>query len=143
MLATLRFVLLGLLVGLPACAREARLYPNNEKANGGLLNIKFVDSGMGRGPIEVTLPSGELMKGECSTTDTSAYGFGSAISVSGSRSAIATGSTVSTPGHMPGVASLVGDAGTTMHCEYTVNSLTGSGSGVCQTNKGAVYRLHF
>jgi hypothetical protein len=44
---------------------------------------------------------------------------------------------------MPGVVTAIGPSGTSLRCEYLVNSMTGSGSGSCQTNKGARYDLHF
>lgn len=109
-----------------------------------MLQAKFVDSGMGRGPIELTLPDGEVLTGEFSTSDTSSYGFGTGVAYSAyQRPVVATGSTTATPGSMPGVASLVGPKGTTAQCEYTVNTWTSSGSGVCRISNGAVYNLHF
>lgn len=130
-------------LALFGCAREARLYPANSQAGKGALTAKFTDSGLGKGPVELTMPDGEVLKGEFSTTDTSTYGFGTAVALTRYTPVVSTASTSSTPGSMPGVLSAVGTNGTQMHCDYVVNSLTSSGSGNCQTNKGAAYELHF
>jgi hypothetical protein len=141
----LRFLSLAVVaVALGACAREARLYPANTEAGVGLLKAEFTDSGMGKGPIKITMPDGEVLTGEFSTTDTSSYGFGSAVATNGRIApVIATASTTAVPGSMPGVVTAIGPSGTSLRCEYLVNSMTGSGSGSCQTNKGARYDLHF
>jgi hypothetical protein len=113
---------MALALVLASCSREARIYA----ATGGApLIAKFTDSGMDKGPIETVLPSGEIMKGEFSTVDTSA----------------AAGLIM--PGSYPGVVTMAGDRGTVMKCDYSVNALTGSGTGNCQTNNGASYTLHF
>lgn len=125
------------------CSRDARLYPANLEAGPVALNAKFTDSGMGSGPVELTLPSGEVMRGEFGTTDTSAYGFGVTTASVGRASALATSSASAIPGSMPGVVALVGDRGTTGQCEYMVNTWTSSGTGVCELSNGARYNMHF
>lgn len=140
-----RYLMVVLVAGyLGACSREARLYPANPEAGNGLLLARFTDSGMGKGPVEITMPDGEVLKGEFSTTDTSNYGFGSAVASTGrSAPVIATASATSVPGNMPGVVTAIGPNGTSLRCEYVVNTFSGGGSGSCQTNKGGVYDLHF
>lgn len=128
---------------LSACSREARLYPINAEAGSGPMRAKFTDSGMGSGPVEITMPDGETLKGEFSTTDTSSYGFGTGIASTGRTSTIASGSSAVVSGSMPGVLTAIGPAGTTVQCEYVVNTFSGSGSGTCETNKGQSYSLHF
>ncbi len=137
-------LILPIFLALGACSREARLYPANVEAGAGLLKAKFTDSGMGKGPVEVTMPDGEVLRGEFSTTDTSNYGFGSAVATRGRAApVIATASTSAVPGSMPGVVTAIGPSGTSIRCEYLVNTFSGGGSGTCQTNKGGVYDLHF
>lgn len=126
-----------------ACSREASLYPANASAGTGLLKAKFTDSGMGKGPIEITMPDGEVLKGEFNTTDTSSYGFGSGFATTGRTTAVASTSSTVVSGSMPGVATAIGPSGTTMRCEYVVNTFSGGGSGKCQTNKGSDFDLHF
>lgn len=109
-------------------SRDANLYPANLQAGTQLVKAKFTDSGMGNGPVEVTMPYGEVLKGQFSTTDTSSYRLGSAFASAGS---------------MPGVVTAIGPSGTTIRCEYQVNTFASSDTGACQTGKGAVYDLHF
>lgn len=131
-------------ISLCGCSREARLYPANPDAGAGLLKARFTDSGMGKGPIEITMPDGEVLKGEFSTTDTSSYGFGTAIASSARAGPIiATGSSTAVAGSMPGVVTAIGPNGTSIRCEYQVNTFSGSGTGSCQTNRGAMYDIHF
>jgi hypothetical protein len=138
---------LGILIAaslmVAGCSRDARLYPANLAAGHEVLHAHFTDSGMGSGPIELPMPDGEVLKGEFTTTDTSDYGFGVGSGFFGHSRGLTTASTSSVPGNMPGIANLVGPRGTTAHCEYQVNSLAGSGSGSCVTNKGAEYQLQF
>lgn len=137
-------LLMPMLLALGACSREARLYPANVEAGAGLLKAKFTDSGMGKGPVEVTMPDGEVLHGEFSTTDTSNYGFGSAVASNGRAApVIATASTTAVPGSMPGVVTAIGPSGTSIRCDYSVNTFSGGGAGTCKTNKGGVYDLHF
>lgn len=139
----LPFAAIALALFFSACSREASLYPANAPAGARLLKAKFTDSGMGKGPIEITMPDGEILKGEFSTTDTSSYGFGTGFATAGRTTAVASTSSTVVSGSMPGVATAIGPSGTTMRCEYVVNTFSGGGSGKCQTNKGGDYDLHF
>jgi hypothetical protein len=133
-------LLLAVSTLLFGCAREVRLYPTNSAASAiGLIKVNYVDNGLGYGKLEADLPDGEHLTGEYSTQDNSVYGFGSIIALGGSSSL----SAVSMGGSQRGIASLVGNRGTTMQCEYFANVMTSSGAGVCKTNKGAVFQLHF
>ncbi len=139
-----RFVLsVSLVVCFQACSRDARLYPANVQAGPAALTAKFTDSGMGKGPVEMALPDGEVMRGEFGTTDTSAYGFGIATASIGRTTAVGTSSASAVPGNMPGVVTLIGDRGTRGECQYQVNTWTSSGTGVCHFSNGSVYSLHF
>jgi len=145
-----------LAASLIACTASVRLYPVNDlAAPTGVLVGEYVNYGIGSGRVTVRMPNGEVLQGEYTTVDTSTTGFGSIFSqVSGS--AYGTGGTVATSGTgtafgsatyvkgaSPGVVSLFGNRGTSMQCEYFVNNLSGSGSGACRSNSGALYRLHF
>lgn len=144
--ATMIRLAFALFMGLAfsGCSREATLYPEGiTTGSTGALKAKFTDSGMGKGPIEVTMPDGEVLKGEFSTTDTSSYGFSSGFASAGRTTAIASGSSSAIPGSMPGIVNAIGPNGTSIRCEYLVNTFSGSGNGRCETNKGAVYALHF
>ena len=127
---------------LAGCSREARMYPsNNSAAGGGLIKASFVDYGLGKGPITAVLPDGEQMTGEYSTQDNAVYGFGSIIAQAGSTTASGSMSSVSMGGSQRGVASLFGNLGTTMQCEYFVNIMTSSGQGN-RVNAFDQYPLH-
>lgn len=139
-----RLMFLGLItLAFSACSREASLYPANLEAGPAALKAKFTDSGMGKGPVELTLPSGEVMRGEFGTTDTANYGFGTAVASAGGRAAVATASSTAIPGSMPGVVTMIGDRGTRGECGYQVNTWSSSGTGVCKFSNGAVYNMHF
>jgi hypothetical protein len=134
-------VVMCLTLVLSCCSREVRLYPANDSASiTGLIKAKYVDNGLGYGTISADLPDGEHLSGEYSTQDNSTYGFGSIIALGGASSSL---SSVSTSGSQRGIASLIGDRGTTIQCENFANVMTSSGAGVCKTNKGALYQLHF
>lgn len=128
---------------LGACSRDARLYPANELAGKGLLQAKFTDSGLGKGPVKIVMPDGEVLTGEFTTMDTTTYGFGTVFASVGRSSGFASGSSAAISGSMPGIVNAIGPNGTTLKCDYTVNTFTSSGAGVCQTSSGAVYDLQF
>lgn len=136
-------MLLATALAVSGCSRDARLYPANLEAGPAAVKAKFTDAGMGTGPVELTLPDGEVLRGEFGTISTATYGFGSGYATSGTRSVLTTGSVSSVPGSMPGRVALIGDRGTRGECEYQVNSWTSSGTGMCKFSNGAVYNLHF
>jgi len=60
-------LLVGLLIVISSCARQARLYPIDENtAATGVLKGMFISSGTGNGEVEITLNDGEILKGEYS-----------------------------------------------------------------------------
>jgi hypothetical protein len=133
-------IIVGVCGLFTACSREARLYPSNDSAASlGFIKAQYVDYGLGHGPITAELPNGEKLSGEYSTEDNAVYGFGSVISKLGNTTM--SGATLG--GSQRGVASLIGERGTRMRCEYFVNVMTASGAGACQTGKGEIYQLHF
>jgi hypothetical protein len=96
--------------------------------------IEFVRQGIGRGPVTVTMPDGEILKGEYQITENAAIGVG----LSGARTATAIGY----GSGRPVVISATGERGTIMNCEGAAD-IGGHGSGVCETNKGGKYRVMF
>jgi hypothetical protein len=135
-------------LGLAGCVSTATLYPvNNEAKVNGVLTAKYQNYGTGGGKITLTLKDGEVLTGEYTTADTSSYGFGnvyaSVYGTGGSASGVGTASTVSVAGSSPGVATMYGDRGTSMTCEYFVSNWTGKGAGACKASDGALYRVHF
>jgi hypothetical protein len=161
-----------LLLTVTACAQTGTLYPANKQAEkAGVLVLQYTAYGSGGGPMQITMPSGEVLKGEYRVVDNSAFGFdsssttasGSAVSTghataygsNGVASATSTGTAYGTahattnswsqtlPGSRNGVCAFVGDKGTNGHCEFFVNRFTGFGGGGCTLSNGAEYNLMF
>jgi hypothetical protein len=141
-------VLLGASALLAGCISTATLYPANEEAkSAGLITARYESFGIGAGKISLLFPDGEKLSVEYSTVDTNSYGFGSVYGsiYGGFGQTFGTGaaSSMAMAGSSPGVATLYGDRGTTMTCEYIVNKLTGKGAGACKASTNAIFKLHF
>ena len=140
--------LLFVLVLLLGCTNKARLYPANDlAAQIGLLEAEYVDSEMGGGEITVVMPDGEILKGEYTIADTASVGFGyiytSVFGSGGSAYGTDSATSMAASGSSPGIATLLGDKGTMMQCEYFVSNLREKDCGACKSSNGALYRLHF
>jgi hypothetical protein len=115
------------------CADQARVYPLDEAAmQAGVPKIEFVRSGLGSGPVTITMPDGEVLQGEYQVTENAAIGMG----FSGGRSATAIGY----GSGRPVVVNAVGNRGTIMNCEGALD-IGGHGSLICQTGRGQRYRM--
>ena len=108
----MRNFLLVVLIGVAfmGCARNARLYPANDLAiASGVLTARFMAYGTGNGEIEITMPDGELLKGEYSIVRGGAMGFGNiygAVYGSGGSASFSGGTnSYVIPGGSPGMAS--------------------------------------
>lgn len=144
----LKIFIIGAVFLIVGCASTARLYPSNDLASSiGMLKATYMDYGVGGGKITINMPDGETLTGEYSTADTSSYGFGnvyaSVYGTNGSAFGSGTSTMTAVSGSSPGVASLYGDKGTSMTCEYFVNNWTGKGAGACKSSSGALFKLHF
>ena len=143
-LALLVFVLLFLV----ACTKYARLYPVNDLASKtGVLQAKYVDSGKGYGEITIVMPDGEILSGEYTTGRAINLNFGNILSNVYGTEGGAFGTGTSTAFRLsdtsPGIATLYGDRGTMMQCEYFIGKRAGKGRGACKKNDGSLYRLQF
>jgi hypothetical protein len=96
----------------------------------GPIQASFVRTGIGRGPVTITMADGEVLKGEYRVAFGSAEGF----AFSGGHSASAL---VITDGPVQFV--LTGPK-TQMLCRGN-SSTMGHGSGECQTYEGAIWAL--
>lgn len=135
-------------LGLGACAGTAELYPANDLArSAGPLKATFIQDGTGSGPITVTMPDGEILKGRYSVNVGGSTSFGSIYASAYGSGGFATGSGFSTgysiPNGSPGSADLYGPRGSSMQCEFYNNNLSGHGNGGCRTAAGAIYRLQY
>lgn len=136
------------ILGGCSAERAARLYPISEGGGAeGVLNAKFIASGTGHGDAEIQMPDGELLKGEFSIVRGGAIGFGGIIANAfGPRGSVSTmGSTVSrtVEGGSPGIATAIGQKGTTMQCEFYNDNWSGHGYGACHSSLGKYYRLQY
>jgi hypothetical protein len=127
--------LLLLVMFLSGCTKHGRLY-NLE--TGAETIVTFSYSGSGHGRLTGTLPSGEVLKGEYTTTADAAYGWGSIYGGGGST----TVSAGAVSGKQYGTAVATGDKGTLIDCEY-VTGMSLHGSGACKDNHGGKYKLMF
>jgi len=146
-LAMLVFVLL-FLVACTQYARLARLYPVNDLAKTtGELKANYAESGTGYGKITIAMPDGETLSGEYTTGRAINLNFGTILSkVYGTEGgAFGTGTSASyrLSDTSPGIATLYGDRGTMMQCEYFIGKRAGKGRGACEKNDGSLYRLQF
>jgi hypothetical protein len=124
-------ILLLLLVG---CADTARIFPMDDVAMAaGVPKMDFIRQGLGHGPVTFTMPDGEVLQGEYQVTENAAVGIGFA----GSHMATAVGYGSGRP-----VVITATGAKTIMNCEGSAD-IGGKGSGVCETNRGAHYRVMF
>jgi hypothetical protein len=143
-LALLVFVLLFLV----ACTKYARLYPVNDLASStGVIKVKYFESGTGYGEITIVMPDGEILSGEYTTGRAINLNFGNILSsvygTEGGAFGTGTETVLRLQGGNPGIATLYGDRGNKMQCEYFVGNQAGKGRGACKKNDGSLYRLQF
>jgi len=119
------------LSALVSCSDTADVFPLNEAAHRlGPVQASFVRTGVGRGPITITMADGEVLTGEYRV----AFGSDVGIAFSGTRSASAL---IIEDGPVQFVAS---GPKTQMLCRGT-SSPMGHGNGECQTYEGALWAI--
>jgi hypothetical protein len=130
-MSPLRLLLLVSLMGMSGCSDTADTFPMNDAAHRlGPIKASFVRTGVGRGPITITMADGEVLTGEYRV----AFGSSTGIAFSGSQSASAL---VISDGPVQFVAT---GPKTQMLCRGN-SSTMGHGNGECQTYEGAVWAL--
>jgi hypothetical protein len=123
--------LVALVLALPGCAGSVDTFPMNPAAKAmGPIKAEFTRTGVGSGPVTITMADGEVLKGRYRVAFGSAMGFG----FSGAQSASAL---VITDGPVQFVAT---GPKTQMLCRG-VSSTMGHGNGQCQTYDGAVWAI--
>lgn len=128
---------------LAGCATTANFYPINPQAEKlGLLHATLHEGMLGAGTMTMTLPSGEVLKGQFSTVNGPSTAFGSGSASIGGITGGGFGSMVASPGSRLGFAELMGNKGTTAQCEFEANPWS-HGSGLCKFSNGAEYRVMF
>jgi hypothetical protein len=89
--------------------------------------------------VEVTLPSGETLRGQYVSLTNATIGYGSLFYGANIGSML----TVGAGGSSNGYALLTGNKGTIMEIIYSYSEWTGHGFGIAKTNKGDEYRVMF
>lgn len=123
--------LLMLLSGCTGVVDTADTFPMNDAAHRlGPLKVSFVRTGIGRGPVTITMADGEVLKGEYRV----AFSSSSAMAFSGAWSSSAL---VISDGPVQFVAT---GPKTQLLCRGR-SSTMGHGNGECQTFEGAVWAI--
>jgi hypothetical protein len=95
----------------------------------------------------MTMPDGEFLQGEYSIVSGGSVSFGSIFGTvygrGGSVSGSGTSSGFTMAGSGQGAASLYGNRGTSVQCEFLNNNMMGHGYGACQSSKGGLYRMQY
>jgi len=133
---------------LVACTKHARLYPVNDLASTtGVLKAKYSDYGTGYCEITIVMPDGETLSGEYTTGRSINLNFGNLLSnvygTEGGAFGTGTSTALRLQDTSPGIATLYGDRGNKMQCEYFIGKRAGKGRGACKKNDGSLYRLQF
>jgi hypothetical protein len=123
--------ILVLLVALNGCTDTADTFPMNAAAQRlGPIKASFVRTGVGRGPVTITMADGEVLTGEYRV----AFGSSVGTAFSGTKSASAI---VISDGPVQFVAT---GPRTQILCRGTSTAM-GHGNGECQTYDGAVWTV--
>ena len=126
-----RALAFGAFVALSGCTDTADTFPLNATAKQlGPLKVSFVRTGVGSGPVTITMADGEMLTGRYRV----AFGSSQAFAFSGARSASAL---MITDGPVQFVAS---GPKTQILCRGD-SSTMGHGNGQCQTYDGAVWAV--
>jgi hypothetical protein len=124
-------IILASLIALGGCTDTADVFPMNTAAQAlGSPKILFVRTGVGRGPVTITMADGEVLTGEYRVAFSSAVG--TVFAGAASTSAIVIGD-----GPVQFVAK---GPKTQVLCRGSSNTM-GHGNGQCQTFEGAVWAI--
>jgi hypothetical protein len=127
----MRFLILTAVLALAACSDTEDTFPLNDAAHRlGPIQASFVRTGIGRGPVTITMADGELLHGEyrVAFVATQAYAFSGPFAAS---------ALVITDGPVEFVAT---GPKTQIICRGTSSTL-GHCSGQCQTYEGAIWAV--
>jgi hypothetical protein len=116
-----------------ACSDTGRSFPLDDASlAAGVPTFEFVRQGLSHGPVTVTMPDGEILKGEYQVTNNDAV----AVGFAGKQvaTAVASGS------GRPVAVNATGTRGTILTCDGALD-IGGHGTLVCQTNHGTKYRV--
>ncbi len=125
---------------------EISTYAANDQARAlGNPKLEFTHLMGTTGAFKATMPDGEILTGRYSLLQGGAVGFGSLYATAYGSGGFASGSAFSNTSMFsmtnPAVADAQGPK-STIHCEV-MNSIGAHGNGVCETDKGARYRVQY
>jgi len=126
---------------LVGCESVGHIIPANEQAENTSIDMvaHFTTISTDNGTIEAIGPAGEVLKGSYGPMPAD-YTFGSIFNaVYGTYSTTPTAANNGTPT----VATLTGNKGTTLNCEFYNNDYTNNGFGACKSLTGALYRVQY
>ncbi len=130
----LRLPIVFALLALTSCAGTATLAPLNPEAQQlGVPRLEYTKTGLGHGPVTITMPDGEVLAGEFQIAEEGAF-----VSAFNSRGVTSTAFATSGGGNF--FASATGPK-TTLACRGNVSF--GHGGGECRTPGGAAYQIMF
>jgi len=133
-------VMCGVLL-LAGCESMGHLYPANELAESasGEIPVHVTTLETGHGTMQAIGPAGEVLKGSYEPAPGS-YDFGKIFkAVQGDFST----NPVHADNGTPTIATITGNLGTNMQCEFYNNDSTNNGFGGCKSVTGALYRLQY
>jgi len=140
--------ILALAGALAGCARTGTLYPVHlagPNSPNVALKATFIASGTGHGKITLPMPDGEILSGEFSLIRGGEFRsdsiYASVWGPGGYANASGSGSGFSIPSAARGVASVIGNKGTRMDCEFTNDNFSGHGYGACKSSTGDTYKM--
>lgn len=139
-----RIIVAGLAAAfLAGCARTADIVPLDAAATAaGIPKVDMTLYGVGYGPVTMTMPNGEVLKGHYQLSMGGSVSTGFATASGPSGSAFVSGSSTTIPMSGGFVLQATGNRGTSIACQGSAGGL-GHGSTVCVTNHGAHYQLMF
>lgn len=128
-----RLILLAVPLMFTSCMASLVAGKAYNLKTGQVLPAQFSYDGTGKGTLKLILPDGRVATGEYNTQIGGAswgsyYGYGGGIF---------------TPNDQKGTAIAADGKGFLIQCEYLTSPFTGGGSGGCQDNEGATYKLTF
>ncbi len=117
--------------GLSACANSADVFPLNDAAKElGPVKATFERTGLGRGPVTITMADGEVLTGEYRV----AFGGGVGMTFAG-------GQTATTLLATDGAVQFVATGPKTQLLCRGASSTAGHGNGKCQSADGALWAI--
>ncbi len=139
--SSMRWIIVALL--LSGCGRAVSMVPlNDAAAAAGNPKMDLTLYGTGYGPAVVTMPNGDVLNGNYRLAVGGVVTSGTAVAYTARRSAVASGTAVSTSLQNPFTLQAAGSRGVSIVCSGSAGGM-GHGDAVCTTNNGAQYQMMF